>query len=76
LDQPRVVREPCTVCGRETAAGSILLIGRVVATRADGSRLFACGDCVARVRAANRGGPLTALDLDGYAATGTPPNDR
>jgi hypothetical protein len=42
-----MIREPCFVCGEETAPGSPLYSSRTVVAR-DGTRGFVCVDCRAR----------------------------
>lgn len=51
--------EPCSGCGDETGAGSILYSDRRSFDLETGGRAYLCSYCVQRASAARRGRPLT-----------------
>jgi len=51
-------REPCEVCGEETAVGSVFFSDRRVVQHADGSMSFVCTLCDQQIAAARHGQPL------------------
>jgi hypothetical protein len=56
-------REPCLVCGEETAVGSAFYSDRRVVDGSDGSRTFVCTSCVQRAVARRHGRRLTDEEL-------------
>jgi hypothetical protein len=45
-----MAKEPCVVCGEETASNSPLYSGRLSAKRQGGAQAFLCEDCSARAK--------------------------
>ena len=52
-------REPCAICGEATAVGSVFFSDRQTLVSPDGSSVYVCVLCDARVRAGHRGRQLT-----------------
>jgi hypothetical protein len=63
-------QEPCAMCGRETAIGSLLHRTRRTIAALDARDLFVCADCE-EVARASRGGvePLSDDELLGFITT-------
>lgn len=62
--------EPCLGCGEETAVGSVFYSDRLAMDGSDGHRGYLCSACIARVRAAKGGEPVTEHDLEVIADNG------
>jgi len=57
LENPH--REPCLICGEETAEGSVFFFDRREAELPDGARGYLCSLCVRKLRDKRKGGPLS-----------------
>ena len=64
-------REPCLVCGEETAVGSVFYSDRWTVDRADGSPSYLCSLCGARIGSSARGKRLTDDELHNLVANGS-----
>jgi hypothetical protein len=64
-------REPCLVCGEETAVGSVFYSDRWTVSRADGSTSHLCSLCGARVGPSANGKRLTDDELRSLVANGS-----
>lgn len=65
---PSSAAEPCASCGEETAVGSVLYSDRHDLVVAE-NRVFLCGECYQRARAA-KGAELTHADARTIASNG------
>jgi hypothetical protein len=59
LDPSVLAKEPCAVCGEETAVGSVFYSDRHTIDHGDGRRTFLCTLCDERVRSSRPGKRLT-----------------
>ena len=60
--------EPCLSCGEETAIGSIFFSDRHENEGPDGTRVYLCSECVARIRTAGHSEDLTSIRTVGDLA--------
>jgi hypothetical protein len=63
--------EPCIGCGEETAVGSVFFSDRHQVDRSDGSRVYLCSLCDARVRVSRKGQRLTDEELRSIVENGS-----
>ncbi len=60
------VREPCIICGEETAAGSVFFSDRLRVSRPHGAHVFLCGLCDERIRPSRNGQRMTDAEVDEF----------
>ena len=65
-----MTKEPCEVCGEETAIGSVFYSDRRVVEH-DGKRTFLCTLCQQRVAAAHGGRRLSQEELENLVRGGS-----
>jgi hypothetical protein len=66
LASDRQAEEPCAVCRRETAIGSLLHDARRSLSAFAGGEIFVCANCVEDARASLGGEPLTDDNLRNF----------
>jgi hypothetical protein len=64
-------REPCVVCGEETAVASVFYSDRWTVSRREGSPTYLCSLCGTRVGSAATGRRLTDDQLRNLVANGS-----
>ena len=60
---PQTAKEPCGVCGEETAVGSVFFSDRRTVDRGDGAVNYLCSLCEARLAAAHHRELLTEEEI-------------
>jgi hypothetical protein len=61
--------QPCAICRRETAIGSLLHATRRRLSDLDGRDIYVCADCHEAARATRGGEPLSDDDLRSFVRT-------
>jgi hypothetical protein len=67
----RSAREPCAVCGDETAIGSLFYSDRRMIDEVGAEPAYLCSDCLTRIRSSRLGQPMTDEQVRNFVMNGS-----